>query len=109
MKVNENAMKNLKVLILISMALLALTSLASADETLYNGIALPDQWPPDYGELTRAPMPVPYLKNPPAVIFIDVGRQPRTQSDKVLYELPGSAGSKNNSRIRTMPIPSWQN
>jgi len=57
------------------MILLALTSLASADETLYNGIVLPDQWPPDYGELTRDPMPVPYLKNPPAVIPIDVGRQ----------------------------------
>jgi len=68
-------MKNLQVLILISMVLPALTSPAGAGETLYNGIVLPDQWPPDYGELTRDPMPVPYLKNPPAVIPIDVGRQ----------------------------------
>lgn len=44
-------------------------------ETLYNGIVLPDQWPPRYEKLTREPMPVPYLKNPPAVIPIDVGRQ----------------------------------
>ncbi|MHC4434988.1 MAG: hypothetical protein ACYTBS_24385, partial [Planctomycetota bacterium] len=68
-------MKNWKALILISMVLLALTGPASAGETLYNGIVLPEQWPPDYGELTREPMPVPYLKNPPAVIPIDVGRQ----------------------------------
>jgi len=68
-------MKNRKALIVMSMILLALTGLASADETLYNGIVLPDQWPPDYGELTRDPMPVPYLENPPAVIPIDVGRQ----------------------------------
>jgi hypothetical protein len=55
--------------------LLALTSLVSAGETLYNGIVLPDEWPPKFDELTREPMPVPYLKNPPAVIIIDVGRQ----------------------------------
>jgi hypothetical protein len=44
-------------------------------ETLYNGIELPDEWPPDYGAISREPMPVPYLKNPPEVIPIDVGRQ----------------------------------
>ena len=44
-------------------------------ETLYNGILLPEQWPPDYGGWTREPMPVPYLENPPEVINIDVGRQ----------------------------------
>lgn len=63
-------MKNLKVLILISMILLALTDLASAGETLYNGIELPDQWPPDYGELSLEVMEVPYLEAPPAVIRI---------------------------------------
>ena len=68
-------MKHWKVLILISMILPALTSLASSGETLYNGIVLPDQWPPKFDELVREPMPVPYLKNPPAVIPIDVGRQ----------------------------------
>jgi hypothetical protein len=44
-------------------------------ETLYNGIQLPKQWPPKLPKLTREPMPVPYLKHPPAVIPIDVGRQ----------------------------------
>ena len=42
---------------------------------LYNGIELPDQWPPRNIKLTREPMPVPYLENPPEVIPIDVGRQ----------------------------------
>jgi len=70
-----SVMKNCNVLILISMILLALAGPASAGETLYNGIVLPDEWPPDYGALTRDPMPVPYLENPPAVVPIDVGRQ----------------------------------
>jgi len=49
---------------------------ASAGETLYNGIVLPDEWPPRFQNLTRdKPMPVPYLKSPPEVIPIDVGRQ----------------------------------
>jgi hypothetical protein len=68
-------MKNCKTFILISTLLLALTSLVSAGEILYNGIVLPDQWPPDYGAITRDPMPVPYLDNPPDIIPIDVGRQ----------------------------------
>ncbi len=46
-----------------------------AGEILYNGIELPDQWPPKVKELTRDPMPVPYLQNPPEVIPIDIGRQ----------------------------------
>ena len=41
---------------------------------LYNGIRLPASWPPGR-ELTLEPQPVPYLKHPPAVIPIDVGRQ----------------------------------
>jgi hypothetical protein len=61
---------------------LAAASLAAADEprkaqALYNGIRLPDAWPPRQRELTREPMPVPYLerKNLPSVIPIDLGRQ----------------------------------
>lgn len=43
---------------------------------LYNGIELPAPWPPkNIDPLSRAPMPVPYLLNPPAIIPIDVGRQ----------------------------------
>jgi len=44
-------------------------------ELLHNGIRLPSEWPPNYGPLTREPMPVPYLESPPAVIPIDTGRQ----------------------------------
>ena len=44
-------------------------------KVLYNGIRLPDQWPPRTDKLTREPMPAPYLKNPPAIIPINVGRQ----------------------------------
>lgn len=56
-------------------AILALSLSAVAGETLYNGIKLPDSWPPRFTELTREPTQVPYLENPPEVIPIDVGRQ----------------------------------
>lgn len=43
---------------------------------LYNGIELPDQWPPRFRDPNSPePMPVPYLTRPPKVIPIDVGRQ----------------------------------
>jgi hypothetical protein len=45
-----------------------------AGETLYNGIRLPARWPPRI-EYTREPMAMPYLRQPPALIPIDVGRQ----------------------------------
>jgi hypothetical protein len=48
---------------------------AFAGEKLYNGIVLPDQWPPVYKEFPNDPMPVPYLDNRPEVVPIDVGRQ----------------------------------
>ena len=50
----------------------------SAGEVLYNGIVLPDSWPPQrrIADLqSHEPMPVPYLATPPSVIPIDVGRQ----------------------------------
>lgn len=53
-------------------------SALNAAETLYNGIELPDQWPPRRTvEDIRSfePMRVPYLERPPAVIPVDVGRQ----------------------------------
>ncbi|MDA7874965.1 hypothetical protein N9239_00805 [bacterium] len=52
-----------------------LDSPVGVDRRLYNGIVLPEKWPPHYGEISRDPMPVPYLTDPPAVIPIDVGRQ----------------------------------
>lgn len=43
---------------------------------LYNGIELPDVWPPrDLDNHTLADLPVPYLLNPPDVIDITIGRQ----------------------------------
>ena len=48
----------------------------ASGETLYNGIQLPEQWPPRYAEPdTACEMPVPYLVNKPSVIPINVGRQ----------------------------------
>lgn len=44
-------------------------------ELLYNGIRLPQQWPPQIEKLGNEPMRVPYLESPPSVIPIDVGRQ----------------------------------
>ena len=45
-------------------------------ETLYNGIVLPEEWPPKSVRLLdRTPQRVPYLDNRPAIVPIDVGRQ----------------------------------
>ncbi|MEX2215998.1 MAG: hypothetical protein WD768_17940 [Phycisphaeraceae bacterium] len=47
-----------------------------AGETLYNGIELPDAWPPRPTAFARdEPTTTPYLVKPPKVISIDVGRQ----------------------------------
>ncbi len=45
-------------------------------ESLYNGIEIPEEWPPrNMDPSSREPMPVPYLESPPPVIPVDVGRQ----------------------------------
>jgi len=45
-------------------------------EVLYNGIRLPESWPPRSVYFDDvSPMPVPYLTHPPQVIPIDLGRQ----------------------------------
>lgn len=47
-------------------------------ELLYNGIRLPEQWPPRRtvaGLRKHEPMAVPWLNDPPEIIPIDVGRQ----------------------------------
>lgn len=46
-----------------------------AGETLYNGIELPDEWPPNQKTFPSNDPTPPYLKRPPSVIPIDVGRQ----------------------------------
>ena len=66
----------MKPLLSVLLLCLSLPATGSAAETLYNGIALPDVWPPvDMNPGDPEPMPVPYLKEPPKVIAIDVGRQ----------------------------------
>lgn len=44
-------------------------------ELLYNGIQLPASWPPLQTADSLEPMAVPYLKFPPKVINIQIGRQ----------------------------------
>lgn len=68
-------LRNLSVFGVILLLVLVVDAGAFAEEVLYNGIELSKVWPPNYGELTREPMRVPYLENPPKVIKIDVGRQ----------------------------------
>jgi hypothetical protein len=47
-----------------------------SSDVLYNGIALSKPWPPkDVSAARTAPAVPPYLKSPPAIIPIDVGRQ----------------------------------
>ena len=48
---------------------------AEAGEVLYNGIELPEVWPPRSEKVTREPMPVPYREHRPEVVPIDRGRQ----------------------------------
>lgn len=48
---------------------------AAAGELLYNGIRLPDGWPPRRDSLPYAPMRTPWLESLPEVIPIDTGRQ----------------------------------
>lgn len=58
-----------------TIATLFLWTTAQAGETLYNGIELPDRWPPDRKIFPSNDPTPPYLKAPPRVIPIDVGRQ----------------------------------
>ncbi len=51
------------------------TCVETSAEELYNGIVLPTPWPPQGRPVNRDPMDPPYLKSPPKVIPIDVGRQ----------------------------------
>lgn len=63
---------------LSGIAVLAATLHAVAGETLYNGIVLPDEWPPRTVDIAdRSPMKIPYLdaSNIPVPIPIDLGRQ----------------------------------
>lgn len=48
---------------------------AQDGETLHNGIRLPSEWPPRGYGFSSTPRIPPYLRKPPAVIPINVGRQ----------------------------------
>lgn len=65
------------VTILGAPVLVAEPSGVPTEEVLHNGIVLPPTWPPrrTWDDLQDKPADPPYLKNPPAVIPIDVGRQ----------------------------------
>lgn len=61
---------------ILSAILFCAVATAATAQTLNNGITLPKVWPPQYEEPTvRQEMPVPYLKNKPAVLPINNGRQ----------------------------------
>lgn len=65
-------------MILLTAAILSASAIATtgnAGEVLYNGIELPNQWPPMTPIEGRAVRPVPYLTERPSVVAIDVGRQ----------------------------------
>ena len=48
----------------------------TSDSPSYNGILLPERWPPKLeNDGSGRPLPVPYLDSPPDTIPIDVGRQ----------------------------------
>jgi hypothetical protein len=60
----------------LTCAILLASATAHAQQRLYNGILLPEVWPPQNVPLGNEPMPdPPYLAHPPGVIPIDVGRQ----------------------------------
>jgi hypothetical protein len=62
-------------LFLVLLWLFSLTAYGVADEVCFNGIRLPDDWPPKRSQLPSGPLPPPYLESPPPVIPIDTGRQ----------------------------------
>src|SRR5262245_5678938 len=73
------ASKRIRYLALAVPVALLLIDGIKAGETLYNGIVLPDQWPPRLADfptsVEKDPVTPPYLSSPPEVSVIDVGRQ----------------------------------
>lgn len=52
------------------------TIISDSTKVLYNGIKLPETWPPRYPEPAKAgDMPLPYLTSKPNIIPINTGRQ----------------------------------
>ena len=74
-----NARRMRLVSVPFAVVLAAWCSFVSAEDRnggkLYNGIQLPEVWPPRAEEFSKDPVVPPYLTAPPEVIPIDVGRQ----------------------------------
>ena len=69
-------MINLKNIAVLLFSLVVPGLAIAQTEVLYNGIHLPEQWPPRYTEPQKAQdMPIPYLEQKPGVIPVNVGRQ----------------------------------
>ena len=69
-------MINLKNMAVLLFSLVVPGLAIAQTEVLYNGIHLPEQWPPRYTEPQKAQdMPIPYLEQKPGVIPVNVGRQ----------------------------------
>ena len=69
-------MINLKNIAVLLFSLVVPGLAIAQTEVLYNGIHLPEQWPPRYAEPQKAQdMPIPYLEQKPGVIPVNVGRQ----------------------------------
>ncbi len=67
----------MKIAYTLTVGFVAVAGMALAGEKLYNGIELPDEWPPQIDPANQGPMRVPYLEkgNLPNVVPIDLGRQ----------------------------------
>lgn len=69
-------MKNTLIQKMPFLALLLPLCALYGEEALPNGIVIPDKWPLYPETLTRAPLTEPpYLREPPKLIPIDIGRQ----------------------------------
>jgi hypothetical protein len=70
----------------------------SGGETLYNGIKLPTPWPPAWKEVPANLGEPPYLRSPPAVIPIDLGRQLLVDDFLVEKTMPNECSRGNVSQ-----------
>lgn len=71
-----NRVKHITCTLLLVRMVFPLSAQQNNSETLYNGIRLPEQWPPRYEEPAKAQdMPAPYLQHKPDIIPVNVGRQ----------------------------------
>ena len=82
---------------LTALLLLAIFCQEKEGETLYNGIRLPAAWPPRPADVPKEPEVPAYLKSPPALIPVDLGRQ-LFVDDFLVAE---------TTLVRTFHLPKW--